>query len=50
MIVAYPGGNKYELTPLIDGTQGCNATQGCDGNWRVADLIKTILQQQFGSQ
>jgi hypothetical protein len=50
LIVAYPGGNKFELTPLIDDTQGCGVTQGCDGNWRVTDLIKSIIQKQYGSQ
>ena len=49
-IVAYPGGNKFEIQPLIDSTDGCNSATGCDGNWRVTDLTKTILQKQFGSQ
>ena len=49
-IVAYPGGNASELKPLIDHTQGCSTTQGCDGNWRVTDLIKTIIQQQYSAQ
>jgi hypothetical protein len=49
-IVAYPGGNKLEIKPFIDTTPGCNSASGCDGNWRVTDLIKTIVQMQFGSQ
>ena len=50
LIVAYPGGNTSELSPLINDTRGCNIDQGCDGNWRVTDLIKTIIQKEYGSQ
>jgi len=49
-IVAYPGGNKYELEPHINNTEGCDTVQGCDGNWRVTDLIKTIIEKQYSSQ
>ena len=47
LIVTYPGGNKYELEPLIEDTEGCSISQGCDGNWRVTDLIKTIIETQY---
>ncbi len=50
LIVAYPGGNTSELGQLINNTQGCNTSQGCDGNWRVTDLIKTIIQKEYSSQ
>jgi hypothetical protein len=49
LIVAYPGGNKYEMQLLIDTTQGCNSTAGCDGNWRVRDLINSMVKKQFGT-
>ena len=47
LIMAYPGGNKYELEPLIDNTDGCATGEGCDGNWRVHDLIKTSVERQY---
>jgi hypothetical protein len=50
LIVAYPSGNKAEIIPFIDSTQGCNSMTGCDGNWRVTDLIKVTLKKQFGTQ
>jgi hypothetical protein len=46
-IVAYPRGNKYEIEPFIYGIEGCDIVQGCDGNWRVTDLIKTIVSKQY---
>jgi hypothetical protein len=49
-IVSYPGGNKLEMQSFIDKTPGCNSTTGCDGNWRMTDLIKTIMQKQYESQ
>jgi hypothetical protein len=50
LIIAYPGGNKVEMQSFIDTTSGCSSTTGCDGNWRVTDLIKTIVQKQYGAQ
>jgi hypothetical protein len=47
LIMAYPGGNKYELEPLIDNTEGCSSDEGCDGNWRVRDLIETSIERQY---
>jgi hypothetical protein len=49
-IVAYPGGNKMVLETYINNTQGCSLAQGCDGNWKVTDLIQTIVQNQYSSQ
>jgi len=46
-IVAYPGGNNGELKPIINQTQGCSSDTGCDGNWRVPDLAKGIVEVQF---
>jgi len=50
LIVAYPGGNNNELKTLVDSTQGCNTNTGCDGNWRVTDIIKTIISSEFRTQ
>jgi len=46
-IVTYPGGNKFEIEPIINNTEGCSTDSGCDGNWRVTDLIKTIINTQY---
>jgi hypothetical protein len=48
-IIAYPGGNKSEVEPMIKETTGCTI-QGCDGNWRVTDLIKTMIRKQYSSE
>ncbi len=48
-IIAYPGGNKFELQSIIMGTDGCSL-QGCDGNWRVTSMIKTITEKQYSSE
>jgi len=50
LILAYPGGNRYELEPLINSTESCNVTLGCDGNWRTTDLIKKIIETQYSGQ
>ncbi len=50
LIVAYPGGNKYELEPIINNTEGCSVDQGCDGNWRTTEIIKEIIETQYSGQ
>jgi len=50
LIVTYPGGNRYELEPLINNTEGCDVTQGCDGNWRTTEIIKEIIETQYSGQ
>ena len=47
LIVAYPGGNKYEIEPLINNVQNCSTTNGCDGNWRVTDIVLEAIKQQY---
>ena len=47
LIVAYPGGNKYEIAPQVNQTQECSVAEGCDGNWRVADLILQLMSKQY---
>jgi hypothetical protein len=49
LIVTYPGGNSSEIEPFLNSTQGCSANQGCNGNWRVTDLIRTIMKRQYES-
>lgn len=46
-IVAYPSGNKSELEPFI--TKVCPDMK-CEGNWKVTDLIKTIIETQYSNQ
>lgn len=47
LIVAYPGGTKKVLEQIIDNTTGCKVATGCDGNWRVTDLIKKLIENQY---
>lgn len=47
LIISYAGGNKFEMLSIIDETQGCNSSTGCDGNWRVPNLITEIIEKQF---
>jgi hypothetical protein len=49
-IVSYPGGNKNEIKPFIENVQGCNITQGCEGNWKVSNVIKEIIKTQYRVQ
>jgi hypothetical protein len=50
LILAYPGGKKDEIENYINNTSGCNVTTSCVGNWKVTDLIKTIITKQYGTQ
>ena len=50
LILAYPGGNKKVLEDIINYTGGCSTSAGCDGNWRVTDLIKKIIENQYPAQ
>ena len=52
-IMAYPSGNKYELNTIIDrqsvyltGQSVCPNLQ-CEGNWKLADIMKEIVEQQY---
>jgi len=49
LIVSYPGGNRYEMEPAVKDTNGCSL-EGCDGNRRISDLIKTIIIKQYTSE
>jgi hypothetical protein len=46
-VVAYPGGNKFEFNPIIDAICPGN---NCDGNWKLSDLIKEIVKNQYSGQ
>lgn len=50
LILAYPGGNKKEIEKIVEVTDYCDVAEGCDGNWNVTDLIKTIINKQYGAQ
>ncbi len=47
LIVSYPGGNKFELDPLIQRVCTDNL---CEGNWKVKDLISEIIKTQYSGQ
>jgi hypothetical protein len=46
-VVAYPGGNKLELDPILNSVCPSN---NCDGNWKLSDLIKKIVRNQYSGQ
>jgi hypothetical protein len=46
-IVAYPGGNKFELDPILNTVCPGN---NCDGNWKLSNLIKEIVENQYSGQ
>jgi hypothetical protein len=48
--MAYPGGSKIAFENIIDNTAGCKVATGCDGNWRVTDLIKKLIETQYSIQ
>ena len=48
-IIAYPGGNKFEVLGLLKEVAVCPDYR-CEGNWNVADVIKEIVKRQYGEQ
>ncbi len=46
-IVAYPGGNKSELDPFLNVV--CPDGQ-CEGNWKLSDIVKQIIETQYSGQ
>ncbi|HDH13656.1 MAG TPA: hypothetical protein ENG83_15915, partial [Nitrospirae bacterium] len=46
-IVAYPGGNKYELNVI---TQKVCIDNLCEGNWKAKNLITEIIKKQYSGQ
>lgn len=43
-ILAYPGGNKYEIDPVVNSV--CLNGQ-CEGNWQLSDIVKKIIETQY---
>ncbi len=44
LVMAYPGGNKYELNATTDTV--C-ANDGCSGNWVLPELVRDIIKKQY---
>ena len=49
LILSYPGGNKFEVDKIMQSISACPNGQ-CEGNWNVTDIIKEIINRQYGSQ
>jgi hypothetical protein len=46
-VVAYPGGNKFELDPILNTVCPGN---DCTGNWKLSDIVKEIIKNQYSGQ
>lgn len=47
-ILAYPGGNKYEIDDIIKEDTLCKEDySNCMGNWKVKDIIIEIIKNQY---
>lgn len=46
-VIGYPGGNRFELDPILNVV--C-ADNGCNGNWELADFIKEAIGRQYSGQ
>lgn len=49
-IVAYPGGNKYEIENILTGITGCNKDTDiwkCDYNYRLPEIIMKVITTQY---
>jgi hypothetical protein len=49
LILSYPGGNKSEVDKFLQNVSACPNGQ-CEGNWNVTDIIKGIINKQYGNQ
>lgn len=48
LIVAYPGGNKNEMERILKKDTLCKQDySGCTGNWKMTDIVKEIISQQY---
>jgi len=47
LVVSYPGGNKKEFSSMLTSVCPNNA---CEGNWKMTDLIKKIIETQYLGQ
>ncbi len=52
-ILAYPGGNSFELNTIIDRQSVYPTEQSvcpsfqCEGNWKLTDIVKEIMKIQY---
>ncbi len=48
LIVSYPGGNRKEIESILQKESLCKQDySGCRGNWKVTDIIKEIITEQY---
>lgn len=51
MIVAYPGGNKKEIEDILQQETLCKTDYSdCRGNWKLTDIVKEIIKNQFSNK
>jgi predicted AlkP superfamily pyrophosphatase or phosphodiesterase len=47
-IVSYPGGNKTEVEKILQKDTLCKTDySNCKGNWKLADVVKEIISEQY---
>lgn len=47
-IVAYPGGNRFEIDEILKKDTICKADYSeCKGNWKLPDIVKEIISEQY---
>lgn len=48
LIVSYPGGHKKEIEDILEKDTLCKTNYSeCRGNWKVTDIIKEIIKEQY---
>ena len=47
-IASYPGGNKSELEQILQKDSLCKTDySNCKGNWKLSDIVKEIISEQY---
>jgi hypothetical protein len=47
-VVSYPGGNKTELEKILQKDTLCKTDySNCKGNWKLSDVVKEIISEQY---
>jgi hypothetical protein len=47
-IIAYPGGNKYEVEAILKSADVCDIDYSkCKGNWKLPDIVREIIKEQY---
>ena len=47
-IFAYPGGNQFEINRVLKRENICKEDyRNCRGNWKMAEIIKEIISEQY---